>query len=358
MGVSVLIDRISSSIAAGCLRPFPDASAFRPVGRLSDLLHPFEEMFPGIVLDGAGKAPSDFRWRSPKFTPQPRRSTRPVPAPARLVPMPRPDCRPGLFLSIQAVWEWYQEKGHATPELLEQGFNMDSIQEFMEPLLQAAGKWWPLGCGLEDISCFGQIAELEGFNLLLPFYSYDDDCAGMVEAFISGPTSVASHLSYLYESKPDGGEAIELPPPDDKLIAEVGWHGLTEHFAKFQGRKSVDLVSLEGFWEAYFGDIVAKFPEHASVEYAIISDNGGQENEVWIHKKTDIDFCFAYAEAYYKLMGDFPDPQTFDYNEGGAAETFIHEICEAWRKDNRKRPVKWVSPKSQTLAMRMRRDEL
>jgi hypothetical protein len=358
MGVSVLIERISSSVAAGYLRPFPDASAFKPIGKLSDLLYSFEEMFPGIVLDAKGKAPSDFRWRSPKFTPQPRRSAHPVPAPARLVPMPRPDCRPGLFMTTQAIWEWYQEKGFATPGLLDQEFSMDSLEDFLVPLLREAENFWPLGCGLEDLSCFGNIQEIDGFHLMLPFYSYDDDCAGMVEAFISGPTSVASHLSYLYKSKPDGGDAIDLPPPDDKLIAEVGWHKLTEHFARFQGRKSVDLVALEGFWEHYFGDVVTRFPEHASVEYAIISGNGGSENEVWIQKKTDIDFCFAYSEAYYKLMGDFPDPQNFDYNEGGAAETFIHEICEAWRKDHRKRPVKWVSPKSQTLMQQMRRGEI
>ena len=357
MGTSVIIERISSSVAAGCLRPFPAVSAFRPVQKLSDLLHPFEEMFPGIVLDGNGDTPTGFRWRSPKFTPQPRRSSRPVPAPARLVPMPRPDCRPGLFLSTQAIWEWYQEKGFATPDLLEQGLSADSLQEFLEPLLQQAANY----CPLEEICSLCGIEEMEGFHLMLPFYSYDDDCAGMVEAFISGPVSVASHLSYLYESRPgvtETADPIELPPPDDKLIAEVGWSGLTEHFARFQGCKSVDLVSLEDFWQTYFGEVVAKFPEHASVDYAIISGNGGEENEVTIHKKSDIDFCFAYSEAYYKLMGDFPDPQAFDYNEGGAAETFIHEMCEAWRKDNRKRPVKWVSPKSQTLAQKMRRGEL
>ncbi|HBG07692.1 MAG: hypothetical protein A2075_09215 [Geobacteraceae bacterium GWC2_58_44] len=358
MGISVITERISSSIAAGCLRPFPAVSTFKPLEKLSDLLHSFEEMFPGIVLDVRGDSPADYKWPCMKFTPQRRRSSRPLPAPARLVPMPRPGYRPGLFLSIQAVWEWYQEKGHATPELLDQGLSSDSLQTFLEPLLQTAGNYWPLGCGLEDIGCLCPIEEMEGFNLMLPFYSYEDDCAGMVEAFISGPVSLASHLSYLYESKPDGADSIELPVPDDKLIAEVGWSGLTKHFARFQGRKSVDLVSLENFWETYFGEVVANFPEHASVEYAIISGNGGQENEVWIHKKADIDFCFAYAEAYYKLMGDFPDPSCFDYNEGGAAETFIHEMCEAWRKDNRKRPVKWVSPKTKTLMQMMRRGEL
>lgn len=353
----MIADRIRTSLETGQLRQLPDPATFQSIEKMGDLLRHFEEMFPGVILDEDGNMGA-LRRRSLKFVPQPRRSARPVPLPVKMPPMPQPDCRPGLFRSVQAVWEWYQEKDKAAARLLEHTFDEEGLTSFLDPLFETTRLYWPLGARIDDYGFEEPVASMEGFSLLLPFMTYDDECAGTVEAFLSGAEAIASRLSSLHLDKPQLADRIELPEADEKLIAKVGWAVLMETYAKFPGEKSVDVLGLENWGETHFGWIESRFPEHADVSYAVISGDGGSENDVWIHAKSDIDFCLAWAESYYKMMDAFPDPQDFDYNEGGITETFIHEVCEVWRKENGKRSVKWTSPKSKTLQQRFKRGEL
>lgn len=357
MAVSIIIERIAKSLAAGELQPMPDCSEFKPVDTMADLLRPWEEMFPGIDVNEDGDTVSLFSWgglRRPSFRPLVRRSIRPVSVPRPVAPRPKPPCKPGLFLSVQAIWEYYQEKDKADSKLINCPFNDVNLEAFVHQLYEEASDYWPMSAPLEQLFFDCGASDLIGIHLMLPHYIYDDEMAGVVEAFLSGHDTLASKLHYQHQA--DG--FMELPEKDEVLIKEVGFDKLTENFANYIGEKSCDLIALENWFETYFTEVDRKFPEHNAGGYPIISGNGGEDADIYIRRKADLDFCFAYAAAYYDMMNAFPDPSQFEYNEEGITETFVHEICEAWRKVHGKRSVKWTSPKSITLLARHKRGEL
>lgn len=356
MSVSLITERIANSIGAGELLPMVDAKEFKPVETMADLLRPWQEMFPCLDVNEEGDIVSPFDWfsiRRPAFRPQVRRSFRPLPAPRPIASRPQPPCKPGLFMSIQAIWEFYQEQGQDDPKLINCPFSDDNVQAFVHPLYLKACDYWPLNAPLEELYFDCGAAELLGIHLMIPHYVYDDEAAGVVEAFLSGPGTLASHLHYLHK-----GANWEIPEKDQSLIQEVGFDKLTENFANYNGKKSCDLIALENWFETFFSEVERKFPEHGAGNYPIISGNGGMDADICIRSKADLDFCFAYADAYYEMLNSFPEPTAFEYNEEGEAETFVHELCEVWRKVNGKRSVKWVTPKKQTLLARHKRGEL
>lgn len=356
MSVAILTERIRQSISAGELKPVPEASTFRPVNSLTDLLSDWEELFPGIETNEEGDTVSLFGWnalRRPVFTAQPRRSCRPLSPPRPVTPMPQPPCKPGLFLSIQAIWAYYEETGLADTALIDRPFNSKDLLAFIAPLEHHTSDYWPLSVPLENLEHDGDIEELTGIRLMLPHHSYDDETAGTVEAFLSGPETLASHLDYQHRQ----ANFMELPEKDEQLIKEVGFDKLAENFALFSGEKSCDLFALENWFETFFAEVDRQFPDNKAGNYSIISGNGGDDNEICIRRKEDISFSLAYSDSYCIMMSTFPDPNDFEYNEGGITETFVHELCDAWRTTHGKRPLKWTSPKRDTLAQMMKRGE-
>lgn len=355
MNVATLTERIRSAISAGELKPVPEVSTFRPVNNLTDLLSDWEELFPGIETNEDGDTVSLFEsytLRRPLFTPQPRRSLRPLPLPRPIIPMPQPPCKPGLFLSVQAVWAWYEEQGIADTCLIDRPFSSADVSAFVEPLQSRTEGYYPLATNLENIEWDCSVDQLTGLQLWLPFYSYDDDGAGVVEAFLSGPESVASLLTWQHRDN-----KLKLSAQDEKLIKKEGFDELAENFARYPGKKSCDLLALENWFETFFSAVQQQYPGHKADQYVVISGDGGQGNELDIRTPADIDFALAYATAYYELMASLPAPYDFAENDGGCAANFIHEICAAWRKTPTSQREK---PRTEpaTIAERIQRGEL
>lgn len=356
MNLAILTTRIRETIAAGELKLVPEAAAFKPVNSLIDLLSDWQELFPGIEADEEGGTVSLFGFgvglRRPAFTPQPRRSCRPLPAPLPIIPMPQPPCKPGLFLSVQAIWSWYEQQGLADTNLIDRPFSNEDLSTFIDPLLNRVEGYYPLGTALENLEWDCSVSEIIGLYLWLPFYNYEEDGVDVVEAFLSGPESVASLLTYQHQNS-----KLSLSAQDERLIKKEGFDKLTENFARYPGKKSCDLLALENWFETWFSEVHRLYPDHKADHFAIISGNGGQENELVIRTSADIDFALAYSAAYYNLMNQFPPPYDFSENDGGCVANFIHEICEAWRKtptNKRHKPV----PEIPTLAERIQRGEL
>lgn len=351
MNAMVLIERISEAIGRGELTPAPAASAEIKIETIRDVLRPWGEGgYTGVDLDNL---------LYPAFTPQPRRSRRALAAPRRTGDRPKV-MSPVFFASVGGVWEYYRANELAGDEFLSFPLTDDGFYEFLVPLSKALAKYWPLGSYLEDTYFWdGPVKSIRGIPLLLPHYTYDVECAGVVQSFLSGVASVHGLMEHYYgdmakakalgnyDHAKAGSLELELPDQDHALIRKVGFAKLVAAFAEYGGKKSCDLKALENRWETFFGPLWEVYPERAEFNYDIITDDpSGGGCEVLVRSKSDIEFAIAYAEAFDRMIDAMPSrPWDMDTNEDGALETFMHELCEVWRKINRKRSVKWTSPK-------------
>jgi hypothetical protein len=355
MGTAVIIDRISAALAAGELKPASNSTMFKPISSMSDLLRPWGEMFPGVDLDNEGEIRGIFGRgivrHGPNFTPHRRLSRRPLPPP-RLISASPLVLNPDLFQSVGAVWDYYNSKEKADSSLLECAFTNEGITLFLEPLCRELSDYHPLEMMLEDMYC-ARLSDLDGFRLMIPHYTYEEESAATVMAFLSGPESIAGHLTYFFDEQDRYGEdsRLELHPKDLAIIEEVGFVKLVEAYAEFQGEKTCDMAKLSQWYEFFFDPVIRRFPEQMEDDWPIVTD-GGMDTDFRILSREDIEFGIAYSQSFFDLINAIPDPDAFEYNTGGATETFIHELCEVWRKTNGKRRVKWISPKSQTLLHR------
>lgn len=360
MSVAVIINRIGSALQLGALQVLPEPAAVEPVSTMAGLLRPWQEVYPGA--DPEDEHRDLFCWgglRKPRFLPRPRTSRRPLPAPLRISPSPKL-ISPGLFDSVRGIWDFYGTIGKADPALLEQPLNNEGLYKFIADLEWHLSDYYPLPLYLEGLFSDGSVEHINCIPLCLPFWSFEDEGVGVVEAFLNGPSGVHSFLVYC-SSNPESeykNLEIELHPKDEALIAEVGYEKLLEVYAAFAGEKSFDLNALENFAETYFGEVGRKYPEHGSPDSYIIITDDCYHCEVPITCRQDIEFAIEYAEAFSRMCNALPDPSDMDSNHGGVTENFIHEICEAWRKTNGKRSVKWASPKSGRLSYLYKRGEL
>ncbi|MGD0585571.1 MAG: hypothetical protein ABSA86_07315 [Oryzomonas sp.] len=349
MAFGMLLERISVALGSGELRMVPDSFNFKPLGTIADLPRPWEEMFPGVTRDDDKDTRNIFSsLNRPVLTPQVRTSRSPLPVPARIAASPK-SISPALFASIKGVWEFYKGRGIAAPALLEHAFDDKGLMAFVEPLNALIVNYWPLAESLDMVLNDYATHELPALQIMLPCFTYDDEGAEVVEAFLSGPNAVQSLLTG-YEN------AVELPPKDWALIAELGLDRLIEAYAEYPGEKSVDLLNLYQWYEVYFGPVKERFPKQMAVDYMVISGNSGEDNSIIIAGADDIEFSIAYTIAYDTMLGDIPFPYDFAFNENGERETFIHEICNCWRLQNGKRPVKWQPRKPKTLANVFKKD--
>ncbi len=332
MSVNVIIERISASLNAGAL---PIRQADVQVGPLdmADMVRPYAEIFPGVPT--SIESPEIFGWGSGSLkkphhlVPSPRRSCLPLAAPRY---SSAPICVPGagIFHSMLGVWEWYQAKGLAKPELLDGPFAAEELEAFLEPLVDGLSDYWPLAVHLEQAGC-DSVEDLIGLPLLLPHTSYDEEHVGVVEALLSGVDSIASMLTEFlsYDS------FFDLPEEDLAIIKSAGFVKLVQCYADFKGEKTCDILKLENFGTTFFGQLWQQFPEWEIERLPIISGDGGRDAEIIIKGPDTIEFCLAYAEAYEQMMGAMPYPFDFEANEDRAVDHFVHELCEVWRKGRR-----------------------
>jgi hypothetical protein len=357
MAVSTIIERIGAALSAGELKAMPDHAASLPVRTVGDLLRPWSEVYPWGDRETYGESVmrSGLTGRM-HFEPQPRKSRRPLPAPRSLVASHKLLSH-GLFDSVRAVWDWYTANNKADKTLLAAPCTGAGVARFVEKLSMAASDYYPLNLFLEDIGEHSPLMHTYDLRLLIPHYTYEQDEAGVVEAFLSGVGGMHSLLQDFYDEA--DGMKLELPPKDRDLIERVGFEDLVRTYYDYDGKKSCDLKRLDKCDETFFADVVARFPDHWERDFPLISGNGGMDNELSITTKEDIDFALAYAEAFTGMIMAIPfDPWQLRENEDGQADTFIHEVCEVWRKVKRKRTVAWTTPKGETLAKRMQRGEL
>jgi hypothetical protein len=294
---------------------------------------------------------------SRRFEPTPRRSRRPLPSPRHLSASHK-KYSPGLFESMRAVWEWYAARGQADPTLLALPVTGAALEKFLCNLWQTLSDHECLGMYLEEIGPHTTVMGLDWFELQIPCYDYNDnETAGVVEAFLSGVDGVHSLLAGFYDVADWPDFNLELPPQDRKLIETVGFRELVQTYHDYQGEKSVDLRALCDE-TSYFAAVIERFPKYEQHWPVLISGNGAMENTLSIVSPEDIDFALAYCEEYERMMNAMPYPYSFYENHEGTADDFYHEVCEVWRRANKKQPVKWHSPKGDTLAVRFRKGEI
>jgi hypothetical protein len=359
MSVALIIQRISEACAADIIKPLPEVSSIPQLTTMGDLLKPWESVYPGSTApedDARDRGIFGYRkLQRPMIIPRARRSYRPLPAPRRIAPQPKL-ISPSLFNSVQGIWAWYQSRGQATDQLSVAPLNGAGLGAFLEPLWSVCSDYYPLGIYLEDCHIDTDVVGMDGFCLMLPHETYEEEHSGIVEAFLRGTDGLHWLMQNFYDERTNFD--IELPDKDCGLIEDVGFEEILKCYAAFQGKKTVDLVYLENWDQNFFGEVSEKFPEQWSHDWPIISGGNSADNELPITCAADIDFALAFANAFYKMIDAIPTPWEFHENSDGITETFIHEICEVWRKVNRKRAVKWTSPKLHTLSYQIRVGEL
>jgi hypothetical protein len=351
MSPSAIIQRISVAAATGALVPLPDHSAAVPLRTVGDLLRPWHEVYPGIEPDTDIDHRDLFCWgglRKPSFTPRPRGSRRPLPAPLA-VAAPRKLVNPGIFASVRGIWDWCQSRGSADPVCLQEPLTPEGLGKLLFPLVEHLFNYYPLGCLLEQAGYEEDIVDLRGLALLLPHWGYEEEWVGAVEAFLCGASGVQSLVTHYYEQRKDM-DLDQLPPKDHEVIRTIGFGPLCETYAAFQGEKTCDLVALENFGDTFFHPVYQQYPGRENADYSVITGDAGIECEVLITSREDIEFAIAYHDAFEAMVNAMPDPSAMENNEGGTTDNFIHELCEVWRKTNRKRSVKWTSPKAKRLS--------
>jgi hypothetical protein len=355
MSVAVLIDRISLSLSEKRLSVLPDRASTVPVQTIGDLLRPWGEIYPWCDEGRYGSKNHCLEVR-PRFEGTRRRSRRPLPAPRKLTASHKL-ISPELFESVHAVWDWYQENGYADEQLLQEPCNGMGLSKFVENLWTRASDYSPMDMFLEEIGEQTRLIDLNALHLMLPCYSYQDEGGGVLEAFLTGVHGLHGLLEHVLV--PSENPEFDLPKQDRKLIEEVGLQTLVQTYYDNDAIAGVPLKKLENLDENFFSEVKEKYPDLYDRDFVIIAGDGGWESELNIIDKTDIDFAFAWSEAYQSMMSVMPDPYCMlDNSMEGTAETFVHEVCEVWRKVNGKRSVKWTSEKHNRLAARFRREEL
>jgi hypothetical protein len=345
--MSAIKERIRSALSAGTLKQVPDCSGFARVDSMADLLKPWEEMFPGAELIGEEESRDVFDrggLRRPKLTPRPRRSSRPLPAPRSIAASPR-TVSPGLFTSVQGIWEFYQARKTADAGLLQLPFTDTGVNAFIQPLFKEVSDWYPLFIPLEMLFEEYALADLQHIHLMLPHYTYEDESAAVVEAFLTDADSVASLMEHYHSLS----EFMELPQQDEQLIGQLGFEELVKGYEQYRGAKSCNLDQLLNGPDSFFDSLERNYPVQMKGGWPIISGNSGYDCDVTITCAQDIQFCLDYAAAYERMISAIPDPYDMETNECGTTEEFVHDLCEVWRKSNHKRSVKWTSPKQNLL---------
>lgn len=340
MQTATIINRISASIAAGELTPrVADVQAGRLI--LADLLRPFDDVFPGMRGhdEKTGSPFASGGLRRPRLTPRVRRSGRPLQRP-RVMSAPSKLISPGLFTSIRAIYEWYQDKNIAEGVDLQIPFDDAGLHKFLNPLWHKVGHLWPLNLMLENLYWDGGIYDLQGIHLMMPCWNYEEEFAGVVEAFLTGTQGVPWAMEHFYSQ--DG--LLAIPEQDRQLIDKHGFLELVLCYAKDAKGRSYDLNKLEHWNDNFFSELWEKYPGKEDLEIAVISANAGEDAEVWIETKEDLDFCIEYHAAFGRMCDAMPDPQAMEENDLGITDIFIHELCEVWRTEHGLSPVRWTSP--------------
>jgi hypothetical protein len=318
-----IIDRIRKSLAGGALREKPPDKT-REVKTIGGLMQAWEDAFPGFGVSDLQEVSLrphyNFRFRS-----VPRRSKLPL-EPPKTIENPPKLISPTLFLSVQAVWEYYREIDKADQALLELPFTDQGVGKFVEPLFDVVEDYYPLFGHLENIE---NVATLHCLSLWLPCYSYEEENAFAVEAFLSGPADVAGMLTHL-----DDEYDLNLSRYYRTLIKTVGYPELTKFYADFAGDKLCNLKKLENWQENYFQRVIEQYPAVDTDRIAIIS--GDSPTEITIQSVEDIRFAIDWAKAYYALDDDMPPTWLFIENEEEEIETFVRDICRVWRKGHKK----------------------
>ena len=355
MPTALIIDRIRASLAAGELASIPQPGAAVTLTTVGDLLRPWDEVFPGQRRgdDDAGAGPLFGYGKSvlqkPKFHPQPRRSRRAL-LPPRIIAAPAKIINASFFASIAAVWKWYQGRALADPALLAAPLNGEELNAFVMPLCNAVSDWYPLGICLEEFGLNGELHEARGIYLVLPHWNYDEEGAGVFEAFLSGWEGVEWLLRDLRDNH--GDDFLNLPDEDRALLKKVPPADLARVYAEYSGQKLLDVTRLQNWTSTVFAEVGKAWPQYDLENIPlIVSDT--QDVEIWVTSPTDIDFALAYAEAYETLTGMMLNAWDVENNEDREADKLVHDICDVWRKLKRQKRV----PLPPTLSEIFRNEE-
>lgn len=362
MNLATLTTRIRETIATGLPNQLSLGWATSDYC-LCDLLKPWEKLYPGLSaaqLDAHRCQPFGYRslLRTPgRLAPAPRRSALPLPVPWSIPSSPQL-LQPSLLASIRGVWDYYKDNGLADKALLRPMLGIESLSNFVEPLIHICSDYSPLEMELENLNISGSVAGFEGFSLFIPCETYEEEWSGIIQAFLEGTSGVRWMVENYLSNAEDDGHGTDLPEKDKKLIAEVGLDTIITAYADNAGPTDIDLHKLGNFADTYFGQIQQDYPDLWDRGFDIISGDGGSNNSLLITAKRDIDFALTYCRVYVDMMNGFPEAWCLHENTDGAFDEMLHSFCNGWRKANGKRLVNFTSPCKQTLSYRFRTGDL
>jgi len=329
MSVALIIERISACIAAGELPKKTDNVLLAEL-KMADLLRPWDEVFPGMRTDaGDHRNMSSHRGkiRRPKFSPQVRKSRRPLQRPR----MPYAPCRlisPTLFTSLQAIKTWYGQQDIDVSDIFDGELNEKGLDDFLHPLYVRSSDYWPLSDPLENLCFEDGIFDLNYIYLRLPHWHYDEECAGAAEGMLSGADGVEWLMQHYYSI--DG--FVDLPEEDHQIIKLHGFDNLAACYEQDRPGRTYNLKKLKDHQNVYFSEVWKDY-ENGEINPPIITADG-MDVEIEIFRPEDIDFCLAYSEAFCQMVGDMPDVGLMEDNIDRTTDKFMHELCEVWRTEH------------------------
>lgn len=311
----LIIDRLKEAIDKG-LTPTP-AYEEKVVKTIGDLTIPYDEFFD----EGSSYCQTPYKGKRPSIKARPLTATRRIPPPKKLTAPPR-FYPANSFNGVKAVWEYYQAKGTAHKKYLDLPANHRGLVAFVSPFLEELDH--PLG---SHIDCIEDMDDL--FYLTLPSMSYDEDVAGLFEAFLTGPDEVAGMLMHYDEDEP-----LRLNKKDRALVKKHGLVKLTNYYATYEGPKHCDLDKMQNWYDVFFGELEKKYPEQKVDHVPLISGDGYYQIEITCKK--DIDFAMEFADISENLYASIPNIWAMEGRESEEVEDFVVNICDVWREGHKK----------------------
>lgn len=310
--------RIQDAIKQKKLLEFKPPKKFRSVEKVKDYLIPYEKFF----YKGAEFVQNDVRLQRPTMVSQPRRFDKILPQPRIIIP-PQKMVSNSMFDSMQGINAYYKYMEYAVPrKKLNAKADTTGLYMFTEKMVELLD--WPLCAEFES---WDEDEELEAFHLLLPVMSYEQEEAGIFEAFLTGHENVAGMMIHL-----DGDRELDFTANERKLIKAVGYQDLCKFYQEFDDdSKTVNLAMLEDWYTCFFQHLEAKYP-HINVEHIPIISGQGYEY-VMITCLEDIQFAAEFTVSYEDLCSRMPDVHVMEHDPcEKATEEFVRDMLRIWKK--------------------------
>lgn len=337
-----IISRISDALKNGELEPFVQTPFTQITSlRFRDVCGDLDALMPTIEKPESFKPPC-IQLR-PKFSPVTKRSMRPLPLP-QINRSNGPLFQKHVFMdtlkAVKAILELYDEQQIEKPDLDLLLSDSKGIELFFSPFFKWLGEQCENSlmpeCLEENIIHNGEesVFEMQGLEVWLPIWHYDEEGVHSRLAFLEGVESVAGVLEEFFT---ESNERSWLSNADNKLIRDINWLTVIKTYADSKEEKLCDLIAIENSNETLFEAIEDKYPDIFDKVKPIIA--GIYNSCLIIDSLESIHFLVEYLNAWDELEMMNPGGYHFDeeadeeHVEYGAA-WFIRDVLKIYRIEN------------------------